>query len=280
MRYVGVLIGLLWLAGTSCTSDPKKPPVPTNVIEDDYEDEDNDQEAVPSRKSAKVIKVRVPSKVRAALKKTYRVPLKFDKLVKAIENATGAIPNVNSIYEYDLIYDLFPAGNSKPQGQAVVLAKTGDKYFTLESKGRSKVRKHLYYGKKTEKGFCGACFWNMDQIHFQLGIAYYLKRGKSSGFFATDIKFLRDEKGATRILPGVVRPNRIKSKFTVVGFKMNATEMELVYRDTTKTQFKLVIKLNRTLDSEVFFKPKEAKEFKSLARYYGGVLPPYAAKQE
>jgi len=282
LKWIVLVVGLMFGFQSSCTSDPKQPPKPSEPIDENYEEDGSDEpeSAGKSAKSGKSSNImRVSPKMKAAFNKTYKVDLPFKNLLKAIQSATGAIPNINSIYEYDLDYDLFPAGGSSPQGEAAVIAKTGDKTYKIDKKSRSKLKKHLYYGKPEDNGYCGACFLNMEQIHFLLGVAFYEKPGKSSGFFAFTLKFVKDRKGKTRILPNVSDPRRMKSKSIIKGFKMTKKEIEVMYINPGKVQHKLVMQLNSTLDTEVFAKRKGSKEFTSVAVFKGGVLPPYAAKQ-
>ncbi|MDA9951488.1 hypothetical protein N9D31_02820 [Oligoflexaceae bacterium] len=258
------------LSVVSCTSTPTTESTMEEVVEAGSDAEENLSDESANLKS------QVSGKIKSAAAKMYKIDLSFEKVMSAFVRATAAVPNSYSIYKYDVEYSLFGSGN-RANGKVDVLSKSGDKYFTADSKNKSRTRKHFYAGVRTKKGYCGACFFEMDQVHFMLGTAYYVKPGPSSGFFSTSIRFLKGPKNKTLVVVG--GGNKLQSKFKVTGVTFKKSSMEVLYSSPDGAQNKTVVKLNRTLDTECFKRAKGKKEFKLVSRYIGGKPTPYSVKK-
>jgi hypothetical protein len=276
--FVQLFLCMLFFGGctssnsNSAASKPKEPV--TAEASDDVEESDDYDSAEEGEASNQ--KSKINPKLAAQLAKIYKVDFSFDKLMKTIAKSTSAIPNDYSIYTYDLEYDFFSDNNPVPGMQVDVIAKGGEKYYAVKNKAKSRIKKHFFTGTRTKSGYCGACFFEFDQMNLLLGIAFYEKPGPSSGFFTTSVKFLRGKGNKTHILVGA--SSKWATDYKVTGFTVKKDAFELLYMDKKSNLTRLVVKLNSTLDTEAFVKKKGDKNFQLVARLFGGALPEFAAK--
>jgi len=278
---LGLYLGILCING--CTA--KSNELAEAELEDSLVNEDIDKGkalvSAPKRDQAAAPEKNSPSA--GPVGSFFRVEYNFERLRDQLVAATSAKRNDFSIYSYDLEYSLFAPtrdGNWQRFGAARAASKADrSKYFEITSPQSGRAVKHLFVGEPTASGYCGACFAGRSQIHFLLGVAVQQENSQQpAAMETTAFKILKDGDNHIRLIADFNASRGLESVSKVRSFSFDQRRLELVYEAAGSTSEsprvkKLLIRLNRTMDSQLLEQVSDSKEFRIIAEYRGGGLP-------